>query len=118
MKPYNHAENSARKLGGKPEDYLPIHNWMDQTKAHVPDVRHRLILHNSFGIFLCEQAFGTTITNSDGKVISVRDVAEQHVIEDLGTIPSLQEALRSTKSEAWMAGGFSRERIKVIDFKS
>jgi hypothetical protein len=28
---------------------------MDQTKAQVADCRHRLILHNSFGIFLCEQ---------------------------------------------------------------
>jgi hypothetical protein len=24
--PLKHAQNSARKFGGKPEDYLPIHN--------------------------------------------------------------------------------------------
>lgn len=54
-------------------------------------MRHRAILHNSFGIYLCEQVFGTTITNSDGRVVSVRDVGEEHVLEDLGLIPTLQD---------------------------
>jgi hypothetical protein len=26
--PLKHAESSAKKFGGKPEDYLPIHNWL------------------------------------------------------------------------------------------
>src|SRR5713226_9697597 len=26
--PLKHAESSARKFGGKAEDYLPIHNWL------------------------------------------------------------------------------------------
>ena len=43
--PLRHAENSARKFGGKAEDYLPIHNWFDESKAFFPDFRHR-----AFGI--------------------------------------------------------------------
>jgi len=39
MKPWVHAENSARKFGGTPKDYLRIHDWFDQTKAHFPDMR-------------------------------------------------------------------------------
>jgi hypothetical protein len=31
--PLKHAESSARKFGGKPEGYLPIHNWFDESKA-------------------------------------------------------------------------------------
>ena len=31
--PLKHAENSVRKFGGKPEDYLPIHNWFDESKS-------------------------------------------------------------------------------------
>jgi hypothetical protein len=31
--PWKHAENSVRKFGGKAEDYLPIHNWFDESKA-------------------------------------------------------------------------------------
>jgi len=74
MKPYIHAELSVNKYGGKISDYIEIHNWFDQTKAHHADMRHRAILHNSWGIFLCEQKFGVAITNSVGKVEQVRDI--------------------------------------------
>lgn len=57
MKPYLHGAVSVKKWGGKEEDYQKIHDWFDQTKAHFPDMRHRAILHSSFGIFLCEQVF-------------------------------------------------------------
>lgn len=95
MKPWKHALNSARKHGGKPEDYLKIHDWFDQTKAHVADMRHRAVLHNSFGIYLLEQCFGTNLVNSDGKTVSVRDIGEEHVLEDLGCIPTLVECLKT-----------------------
>ena len=89
-KPFIHAQNSASKYGGKPEDYLDIHNFMDSSKAHIPDARHRALFHNSFGCFIVEQVFGITRINSDGNTYSTRDVAEQHIIEDLGTIPTVQ----------------------------
>jgi len=104
MKPLLHAKISAKKFGGDPADYINIHNWFDQTKAHIPDARHRLVLHNAFGIFLCEQVFGEMvvmpngsvkrmpyITNAYGTQISVRDIAEQHVLDDLGHIPTLSD---------------------------
>lgn len=94
MKPYQHCKNSARKYGGTPEDYVPVHNFFDETKAHVPDVRHRTILHNSYGIWLAERIFGVTVTNSEGNKVSVRDLGEDHVIEDLGFIPTLQDVLK------------------------
>lgn len=98
--PFFHAKSSARKFGGTADDYLVIHNWFDQTKAHIADARHRLILHNTFGIFLCEQLFGVTITRaSDGKQVPTRLIAEQHVLEDFGHIPTLEECLRSTPIE-------------------
>lgn len=50
MKPYLHAKNSVKSFGGKLEDYLPIHDFLDESKAHFPDMRHRAMLHNSFGI--------------------------------------------------------------------
>lgn len=96
MNPVVHAKNSAKKYGGVLEDYMPVHLWMDQTKLHVGDLRHRVILHNSFGIGLCEAALGPLITNSDGKKVSVRAIAEDHVMEDVGFIPSLEQALCHT----------------------
>ena len=64
--PLKHAENSARKFGGKAEDYLPIHNWFDESKAFFPDFRHRALRHHAEGIFLAEKLFGVAIVNSDG----------------------------------------------------
>jgi hypothetical protein len=104
--PYHHALSSSKKFGGAPEDYQAIHDWFDQTKAHLADVRHRAILHSSFGIFLCEQVFGATLTNSSGKVVPVRAIGEQHVKEDMGgTIPTVQDWLQDLPLKAWMAAG-------------
>jgi len=80
--PLKHAESSARKFGGKAEDYLRIHNWFDESKAFLPDFRHRALRHHAEGIFLCERIFGVAIANSEGKQIPVRYIGEQHVRED------------------------------------
>jgi hypothetical protein len=101
--PFHHARSSAKKFGGVPEDYLAIHNWFDQTKAHIADLRHRAILHSSFGIFLCEQVFGSTlIRKSDGKEIPVRPIGEQHVFEDLGRIPTVSDWIGDLPLKDWM----------------
>lgn len=113
MKPLYHAKLSAKKFGGRAEDYQAIHDWFDQVKAHVPDARHRIVLHNSWGIFLCEQVFGTALTNSDGKEVPVRSVAEQHVIDDLGRIPSLVELLDQAKLHADILGGKKLRRVVI-----
>lgn len=107
--PLKHAESSAKRFGGKPEDYLPIHVWFDETKAFLADFRHRALRHHAEGIFLCEQIFGVSITNSDGKEIPVRYIGEQHVKEDLGRIPTAQDWLTHIKLERWMYG----QRLKV-----
>lgn len=102
--PLVHAERAARKWGGVPEDYLPVHQFFDSTKAHVPDNRHRLILHNSFGIAVAEQVFGLAIINKDGRRVFVREIGQQHVLEDLGTIPTLGDCLHDVRIQPWMAG--------------
>lgn len=104
MKPYAHAKNSARKWGGVPEDYQELHDFFDKSKMCLPDVRHRAILHSSFGIFMLERVFGTTITNSEGRKVNVRDVGEDHVIEDLGFIPTPERWLKNLPLEDWMGG--------------
>ena len=102
--PFHHSLSSVKKWGGKPEDYLHIHEFFDQTKAHLADSRHRAVLHNSFGIFLCQQVFGPTlIRKSDGREIPVRFIGEQHVLEDLGCIPTLADWMRQMPEEPWMA---------------
>jgi len=88
MHPLHHAQSSAKKHGGIPADYLAIHNWFDETKQYFGDARHRALRHHTAGVFWCEQEFGTFITNSDGKEVPVRVLAEQHIVEDMGFLPS------------------------------
>jgi len=111
MKPFLHAKSSARKFGGKASDYLSIHDFMDSSKSSHASVKHRAILHSAFGIFIAEKVFGHNIVNSDGKDVSVRDVAEQHVLEDLGTIPSLDDWLNAMELQAWMGGPSKKKTI-------
>ena len=87
--PYHHALSSVKKWGGIPEDYQPIHDWFDATKAFIGDARHRLLRHHAEGIFLCEDIFGSTLTTSWDRVVPIRWIGEQHVIEDMGFIPSV-----------------------------
>jgi hypothetical protein len=102
--PLKHAESSARKFGGKPEDYLPIHNWFDESKAFHTDFRHRALRHHAEGIFLAEELFGVAIMNSEGMQVPVRYVGEQHVKEDLGRIPTAQDWLLQIRPQCWMYG--------------
>lgn len=105
MKPYIHAKNSVKRYGGIIEDYMPIHDWFDSTKAAYANFGHRAVLHHTFGIYLCEQVFGATIVNSDGKTLSVRDIAEDHVKEDCGgKIPTIEDWMGSLEPKPWMLG--------------
>lgn len=114
MKPYLHANVSAKKFGGKPEDYIAIHEFMDSSKSNVADVRHRAMLHSAWGIYVVAHVFGDMITNSDMKRVSVRDIAEEHVLEDLGFIPSMQDWIEKMPIEGWMSG--TRKRRQAISF--
>lgn len=115
MKPFAHAKNSAKKYGGKPEDYQEIHDFFDSSKAALADVRHRALLHSAWGIFMVERVFGTTIVNSHFKTVCVRDIGEDHVIEDLGRIPTVESWLRNMRIEPWMGGAMRKVQKKRID---
>ena len=100
--PWHHAQRSGQLFGGQPDDYLAIHDWFDESKAHLADFRHRALRHHSEGIFLCESLFGKTLTNSDDRVIPVRFIGEQHVKDDLGWIPTVKDWLQHLEPQPWM----------------
>ena len=102
---YYHALSSVRKWGGNVEDYLPLHQWFDQSKAILADPRHRALRHHAEGIFMLEALFGATLVNADGRPVPVRLVGEQHVREDLGSIPSFADWARLITPQAWMLRG-------------
>ena len=104
MKPFLHSRIHARKYGGVPLDYQDIDTFIDSSKMAHPDMRHRAILHSAFGCFIVEQVFGITRTNSDGITYSPRDIAEDHIIQDLGFIPTVEAYLKNMTLEPWMSG--------------
>ena len=53
---------------------------------------------------MLEEIFDTTLTLSTGRMLPVRFVGEQHVIEDLGRIPTVQDWLGKIQPAPWMLG--------------
>ena len=86
-----HALSSASAFGGEPEAYYALHRWIDRSRANVTGFEHRLLSHHSQGISDCVEHFGPVILNSKGKAIPTQLLAEQHIIEDLGFVPSLSD---------------------------
>jgi len=108
--PYNHSLSSVNKWGGSVDDYMPIHNWFDASKEFMADFRHRALRHHAQGIFECQRIFGETISNSSGRIVPVRVIGEQHVREDCGFIPSLQDWFTNIEAKPWMN---SRQRSEI-----
>ncbi len=106
MKPLIHAEVSAKRFGGKPDDYLAIHELMDSSKLAIVDNRHRALTHNGWFVeTILKRIFGATIKNSDGKTVFVQDIGEQHCMDDFGYrfIPTAQDYLEEMEFKSWMA---------------
>lgn len=104
MTPYYHALSSAKKHGGVPADYIDLHDWLDETKSFTGDWTHRALRHHSAGVQWAIERFGHTLTNSNGTPIPVKLLAEQHILEDCGFIPTPQDWLRllHTNPAPWM----------------
>ena len=104
--PNLHAKSSAKKFGGKPEDYIHLHEWLDETKGWFGDSLHRMFRHHTMGIHEAEQKFGTHFNNSDGKVVYTRYIITDHIKEDCyNYVPTPREwiqALESKEKPMWM----------------
>jgi hypothetical protein len=105
---WRHALASASEFGGKPDDYIKIHELIDGSKQSFGDVRHRALLHNTWGVWLVQEVFGRTITveteRGTTRDVPVREVAEHHIMEDLGFIPSPGDWLEHMNIVTWMGG--------------
>lgn len=84
-----HSSSSVRKFGGAARDYEHIHSFFDKSKTFHPDWRHRSLLHHTFGLVLFESIYGETFyRESDNKLLQYRPICEQHILEDLGALPT------------------------------
>ena len=99
--PSVHARWSAKRFGGNLKDYLPIHQFLESSRLHLPDARHRVLLHTSLGVQTVEEVFGLELSSD----VPTRLVAEKHILADLGFVPTVEEALDSLPLEPWMFRG-------------
>lgn len=114
MNSWNHAVSAARKWGGEADHYIAVEEFIDSSKEILGDVRHRSMYHHTAGAWLCQRIFGRTITvpkaNGHGWVeVPVRLIAERHVIEDLGWLPSPADYIAGMPIAAWMSGSQRKE---------
>ena len=104
-----HAVSAARKWGGTPEDYEPIEEFIDSSKQVIGDVRHRSLYHHTLGVYLCQKIFGSVLSvpRRDGRgfhEVPVRLIAERHIEEDLGWLPSPADYINGMPIHRWMSG--------------
>lgn len=104
MNSWYHAVSSSKKWGGKPEDYIDIHEFIDSSKKVIGDLRHRSVFHHTLGVWTCQEVFGRTVTLDGGKEVPVRLIAERHIQEDLGWIPSPANYIDGMPLKPWMGG--------------
>lgn len=112
MNSWNHAQSAARKWGGKPEDYIEIQEFIDSSKQIIGDVRHRSLYHHTVGVWLCQKVFGRTIsvTRTHRPIeVPVRLIAERHILEDLGWLPSPADYIDGMPIKTWMSGSQRKE---------
>lgn len=110
MNSFHHAQSAARKWGGVPEDYIDIEEFIDSSKKIIGDVRHRSMYHHTTGVWLCQEIFGRTISVGErGILIPVRLIAERHILEDLGWLPSPKDYIDGMSIKPWMSGAQRKE---------
>ena len=141
-----HSESSAKKFGGKAEDYLEVHEFMDSSKAFCSDNRHRTLFHSTAGAYYVQKMFGIDfaaledlrnkynlpesfikdfvalvahnrsrgvhIKNSLGQKVHVRNIAEQHILEDFRNrfIPTPQDYFNEMNLTSWMDNALGTPR--------
>lgn len=95
---------------------MPIEEFIDSSKQTLGDYRHRAVYHHTLGVYLCETIFGKTITikkNTKEIQVPVRLIAERHIVEDLGFLPSPEHYLKNIPFGAdetkWMSGSIRKE---------
>lgn len=112
MNSWQHAVSAARKWGGEADQYLPIEEFIDSSKQVIGDVRHRSLYHHTMGVYLSQRVFGDTLTVIRKKTtveVPVRMIAERHIIEDLGWLPSPADYIDGMPIKAWMSGAQRKE---------
>lgn len=111
--PLIHSKSSIKRWGGKVEDYIEIHKFLDSPKSCMNNNTSRMLTHNTWFIYeVIPKVFGYNITNSENKSVDTVDIAMLHVSEDFRHrfIPTPQDYLKHIVLQPWMNNG-----VKDVD---
>lgn len=108
--PEEMAVLSARRYGGSADAYLPLHRWFMATRTWVEGDRHLMFRHHAFGSFEAEARFGPVIAWPGGGV-PTRVVAERHIQDMIGRVPTAHDWLRCVKGQRWMLQATSPAKL-------
>lgn len=113
MNPELHSKSSVKRWGGKIEDYIEMHRFLDSPKSCMNNNTARSLTHNTwFAYEVMPRVFGYNIINSDDKRVDVVDITMLHIIEDfrMKFVPTPQDYLKHMQLQPWMNNG-----VKLID---
>ena len=91
MKPLQHAQISQKTHGGKWQDYIELHNFLDSSKAACAHFKHRFLLHHVEGVEVAVKIFGDKTINSENNTIETKRLLSDHLIEDVGKIVRVED---------------------------
>jgi len=74
---------------------------MDRGRVGTDRLLHRMLAHHTQGIQDAIALFGDTITNSKGRQVPTSLLAHQHILEDLGFVPTLEHCLELLHCPRW-----------------
>jgi hypothetical protein len=109
---YFHSVSSANAFGGVADDYLDIHAWFDRSRGSTSSILHRMLAHHTAGIQDAIAHFGATLTISTGRRVPVSLIGEQHITEDLGFVPTLDDYIQMMTCPRWTS-----KRAKLLHRK-
>lgn len=110
-----HAVSSANAFGGEPADYYDLHRWIDRSRGACNALTHRMLSHHTQGIQDAIRVFGDTITNSQGRNVSVQLLAHQHIHEDLGFVPTFDHYIELLYCPRWVSRRAKLLHSKIIE---
>ena len=108
MKPFQHAQISAKLSGGHWKDTLPIHDLLDSSKAAHPTMRHRAVLHSELGVSITRSIFDDSQCSFSGVAFDAEFIAMQHIEDDLGRVPTVADWAECLRVPNEAFAGFGR----------
>ena len=100
---------AAATWGGEADEYCPLTEFLDLGSRVSQNPLAPLVLNNSLGIFLAEQALGQAIETRCGRIVPLRLAAEKIVHARMRRIATPEQVAGGIRLVPWMHGALVRE---------